>query len=56
MLCQNIESYFKECNIYLALKVIKYKFYSNLQLLLILTNWSKDLSIYFLIGLFISTN
>lgn len=33
---KNVMAYIKGCNVYLALKVVKHKFYSNIQAMLIL--------------------
>lgn len=37
LLQQDIKSYIKGCDLYLALKIVKHKLYSNFQFLLILT-------------------
>ena len=44
------------CNVYLALKVVWYKLYGNLQFLLVSTYCWKDLPIDFVIELPILTN
>lgn len=52
----NLEIYIKCCDICLSSKAMKHKPYNDLQLLLILTQWWKDLLIDFVTGLSISTN
>ena len=56
MLRQDIEAYVKGCDICLALKVIYYKLYKDLQLLPVPIHRWKDLSIDFLTGLLVSAN
>lgn len=51
MLSADVEFYVKECNIYLAWKLLRYKPYSALQTFLFLTHQSKNLSIDFAMGL-----
>ena len=46
----------KRCNIYLASKIVKHKSYSDLQFLLVLIYYEKDLLINFVTGLPISTD
>lgn len=55
-LYQDIESYIKRCDVYLASKMVRHKFYNNLQFLFIPTYWYKDFSIDFIIALPIPTN
>ena len=35
LLCHNVKKYVKECNICLSLKAVRYKFYGDLQFLLV---------------------
>ncbi len=52
----NVESYVKGCDVCLASKYVKHKFYGNLQSLLVPTRQWKDLSMDFVTELSISTN
>ena len=54
MLCHNVKNYLKGCNICLALKAVWYKLYGNLQTLLVLIYYKRDLLIDFVTGLPIS--
>lgn len=51
---QNDKTFIKGFNIYLIVKIVKYKLYSNLKALFIETHCLKDLSIGFMIKLSIS--
>lgn len=53
---KNIVAYIKGCNICLTLKVVRYKLYKDLQLLLIPTHYWKDFFMDFMTGLLILTN
>lgn len=55
-LTKSIKVYVKSRNIYLILKIIKQKFYNNLQLMLILTHYWKNFSIDIVIKFSFSTN
>lgn len=52
----NIKPHIKKSDVCLALKSVKHKLYSDLQSLQVLTHWWKDLFIYFIIRLPVSTN
>ena len=52
-LCYNIDTYIKEYNIYLLFKMVKYKLYSNIWLLLVEIHLLKNLLIYFKIELLV---
>ena len=54
MLCYDVDNFIKGCNIYLALKIVRHKPYSNIQFLLVLTHSWKDLLIDFVTNLLIS--
>ena len=54
--CHNIKAYMKGCDICLAFKAVRHKFYSDLQSLLVSIHQWKDLLIDFVTGLSISTN
>lgn len=53
---RDIESYVKNCNICLTLKIVYYQLYIDLQSLSILNNLWKDIFIVFVIGLLIPAN
>ena len=53
---KDVKSYVKRCDIWLALKVVRYKPYNDLQFLLILTHQWKDLMIDFVTGLMLFTD
>ena len=53
---KNVETYVKSCNVCLAFKTVRYKFYDNLKALLALTYQYKDFLIDFITGLPILTN
>ena len=53
---KDIEAYIKSCDICLRSKAIRHKLYSNLQSLIILTYWWKNLSMDFVMRLPISTD
>lgn len=52
----NMKTYIKWCNIYLVWKWVKYKYYNDLQSLIILMHWWNYLLIDFVTGLLVSTN
>ena len=52
----NVEAYVKGCDMYLALKAVRHKPYSDFQSLLVPIHWWKNLLINFMTGLPISTN
>ena len=56
MLWHDIEDYMKGCNIYLALKIVKQKLYSDLQFLLVSIHCWKNLLMDFITDLSILTN
>ena len=56
MLHKDIKTYVKNYNIYLYSKIVCYKLYGDLQTLLVLTYWWKDLFMNFIISLQISAN
>ena len=56
MLRQDVEAYVKGCDVCLASKAVRHKFYGNLQTLPVPTHRWKDLSMNFVTGLPISTD
>ncbi len=56
MLQKDVKAYVKDCNVFLASKAVCYKPYGEFQSLIVLTNWSKNLLMDFVIDLLISAN
>lgn len=56
ILRKDVEVYFKDCDMYLALKKMRHKPYKNLQLILLPTDCWKNLSINFVISFLVSIN
>ena len=54
ILRHNVKAFIKGCNVCLALKIVRYNPYGDLQLLPVPTHWWKDLLINFVTGLLIS--
>ena len=52
----DVEAYVKACDICLASKAVRHKPYKDSQLLRVLTQWWKDLSMDFVTGFLVSTN